>query len=162
MSPRDCQGNGLHECTGIGVFRVTKELFRGAPLDDASLPHHRDVRAEVVDDSQIVADEHIGDTELGLQVLHEVEDLCLNRYVKGTHGFIGNDESWPGYQGPCNRNALALPAREFVGVFFVVGSAQPDRFQGLDCPATLACMVGVAMGGQWLSHDASHGLTRVE
>ena len=69
--------HGAHELLGIGVLCVLEELRRRSALHDLAVVEHHDLVAQVVDDGQVVADQHIGDATLGLQILHQVEHLGL-------------------------------------------------------------------------------------
>jgi hypothetical protein len=43
--------------------------------------HDRNAMADVFHDREIVSDEHVGQTELLLQVLHQVDDLSLGKIL---------------------------------------------------------------------------------
>ena len=61
---------------------VVVEVVRGSDLDDLAQVHDGDPVGDVTDDRKVVRDEEIGQPELTLELLHEVDDLCLNRYVE--------------------------------------------------------------------------------
>ena len=51
------------------------------------------------------------------QLQNKLEDLRLNGNIQRRHGFISNDQFWPGGNGTANGDSLALPAGKFMGVF---------------------------------------------
>ena len=61
-------------------------------------------------DGQIVRDEHIGDAGLALDVAQQVEDLGLDRNVKGGNRLIENEKFRIERDRTCNANPLALSA----------------------------------------------------
>lgn len=63
-----------------------------------------------------MADEEIGEAELVLQILEQVDDLGLDGDVEGACGFVADDETWAEGEGAGDGDALALAARELVGV----------------------------------------------
>ena len=67
-------------------------------------------------DREIVGDEEVGEAELGLQVLEQVDDLRLNRDVECGDGLVAHDEARPKSERPRDADALPLPAGEFVRI----------------------------------------------
>ena len=49
-----------------------------------------------------------------LQILQQVNHLCLDRYVECGYGFISNDERRPESEGARDANTLALASAKFV------------------------------------------------
>ena len=68
----------------------------------------------MLDDGDIVSDEQVGDSELVLQVLEQVDDLSLDRDVKSAHWFIADDETGLDRQGAGDANSLSLSTAEFM------------------------------------------------
>ena len=93
-----------------------------AELDDLSLVHHRDPVRDVTHDRQVVGDEDVRQSELLLQVLHQVHDLCLNRDVERADRFIGNEDFRVGGQRTGDADALSLPAGEAALREWIVGN----------------------------------------
>ena len=116
----------------------------------------------MVDDGQIVADQHVGDAELGLQILHQVEHLGLYRYIERADRFIGHDQPGFGDEGARNGNALALAARKLMRVLVRILRAQAYLLQHLDGAVALLGTAAVALSLQWLADDAFHRLARVQ
>ncbi len=63
-----------------------------------------------------MGDEQVGHTDPRLQVLEEVEDLCLNRNVKGRGRLVKDQELWTKDDGPGDAGALLLAAAQLMGV----------------------------------------------
>ncbi len=70
------------------------------------MPHHR----------KVVGDHHVGEPELLLQPLQQVDHLRLHRHVEGRDGFVGDHQIGVENHGPGDADALPLAARELVGV----------------------------------------------
>jgi hypothetical protein len=82
--------------------------------------------SDVLDHSQVVGNEQIGQTELGLEIKQNVEDLRLNRNIQSRHSFVGHNEFSIHCQGSGDADALTLTAREFVWVTFIVFRSQTN------------------------------------
>ena len=63
---------------GCGENRPGRPL-----LDDAPAAHHRDAVREVFDDAEVVRDEQVREPARALQPREKIEDLRLDRDVKG-------------------------------------------------------------------------------
>jgi hypothetical protein len=62
-----------------------------------------------------VGNEDVREAELRLQVLHQVDDLRLDRDVERADGLVGNHDLRVGRQRAGDADALPLAAGEFVG-----------------------------------------------
>ena len=105
-------GRGLHQDRRIGMRRAAEEGLRRRCLHDPAQVEHHDAIGHDLDDREVVADEHQGQAKLALQVLEEVNDLRLDRYVKRRDRFVRHDEPRLRGERSRDRDALALPARE--------------------------------------------------
>ena len=63
-----------------------------------------------------MGDEQIGEVELLLQLLKEIDDLSLNGDVQGGDGLVTDDERGVDGQGPGDAYALTLTPAELMGV----------------------------------------------
>ena len=72
--------------------------------------------ANVLHDAQIVADEQVGQPQLFLEVLHEIQNLRLHRHVQRRHRLVRYDEARVHYEGARDANALPLAATESMRV----------------------------------------------
>ena len=96
--------------------------------DSMILPRYMtiDPVGDVPDDGQVVRDEQIGQPELVLQVLEQVDDLGLDRHVEGRDRLVADDQLGPQGHGPGDADALPLAAGELVGVAVVVLGVEAD------------------------------------
>ena len=94
----------------IWVARIGKEACGLSDLDDTAEIHHRDPARDVAHDAEIVRDEQIGQPELGLEVLQEVENLRLDRNIQRRDRFVADDEARVERQRPGDAHALSLAA----------------------------------------------------
>ena len=99
-----------HERLRVRVARVAEELLAVGQLDDAAQVHHRDAIADVLDHAHVVGDEEVGQPELALEVLEQVEDLGLDRDVERGHRLVADDEVRLEDQRAGDADALALAA----------------------------------------------------
>ena len=76
-----------------------------------------------------MADEQHSQLELILQILEQVEDLCLDRDIQRRRGFIADQQARPGGQGAGDRDALALATGKLVRILETRQAAQPDVIQ---------------------------------
>lgn len=70
--------NRLQETPGVSVARIFEDLRACSHLDNLTEIHHRHAVADLFDHRHVVGDEEIGDAELRLQLLEEVEDERLH------------------------------------------------------------------------------------
>src|SRR2546422_241528 len=71
---------------------------------------------DVPDHSEVVGDEDVREAELVLEVVEQVDDLCLNRDVEGGDGLVGDDQLRAEREGPGDADPLPLATRELVRV----------------------------------------------
>src|SRR5205814_9290582 len=83
------------------------------------VPYHR----------QVVRDDQVGQTQLALQVVEQVDDLRLDRHVQRGDRLVGDDQLRPQGQGPGDPDPLPLATRELVRVPVVVLRVEPDQLQ---------------------------------
>ena len=147
---------------GVGMARRAEEIPNRGHLDDLPQVHDRHPVAHVLDDGEVVGDEEVGEAELALQVLEEVDDLGLDRDVQGRHRLVADDQRRPEGQRAGNPDALALAAREFRGEAVVVLRVEPDHLhQLLDLPLAPGA-VGHVVDGQGVADDGAHPAPGVE
>ena len=108
--------SGREERPGVGVLRGVKDALRGVQLDNPAEVHDGNAIADVLDDAQIVGDKHVGEFQLALQLLEQVDDLSLHRDIEGRSGLVEDDEPGIEGEGAGNGNALQLPAAKLVRI----------------------------------------------
>jgi len=101
-------GHGIEQGARIRMGGVAKQCLRAALFHNAALKNDGYLSAQVIDNGEVVADQQIGNTELILQVLHQIQNLGLHRHVKRADRFVCHDQSWTRDQGARNGNPLAL------------------------------------------------------
>ena len=121
---------------GVGVHRVLVESSSVADLDDLAEVHDGDAVGDVPDDRQVVGDEDVGEAELVLQVLEQVDDLRLDRHVEGGDRLVADDELGLERERAGDADALALAAGELVRVAVVVLRVEPDQRRAGPAPAS--------------------------
>ena len=103
---------------------------------------------DVSHDAQVVGDEQVGQVELLLQVLEQVDDLGLNRHVERRDRLVAHDEARLDGERASDADALALAARELVRVAVGEVRIQPDDAQQLLDPLLTFRARGPARGSR--------------
>src|SRR6266481_10144863 len=118
---------GREQRSRIGMLRVAVDRLDGAQLDDLAEIHHHHTVAEILHDIEVVADEEVGEAELGLEIDQHVQHLRLDRLVERRHRLVEDDQTWPERQGARDVDALALAARQLVRIALCIGvGLEPD------------------------------------
>ena len=99
---------------------------------------------------------------LVLQLLHEVEDLRLDRHVERGGGLVGQEQARVHRQRAGQADALALAAGEGVRVAAHVPGVEPDVLQQLAHPLAEPLAVGDAEVAQRLTDDVDDREARVQ
>ncbi len=86
---------------------------------------------DVADDVQVVRDEDVGEAELLLQVLQQVQDLRLHGHVERGDRLVADDQLRVDRERARDADPLALPARELVREAVVVLGVQADDLEQL-------------------------------
>ena len=102
--------------------------------------------ADVLDDRQIVGDEEIGEAELLLQVLQQIDDLGLDRHVERRDRLVADDQLGLDRERARDADALALAAGELVRIAAHVIGLQADGLEQLD-DALLELRAGSSSAG---------------
>ena len=63
-----------------------------------------------------MADKEVGQLQVPLQIVEQVDDLGLNGYVQGGNGLVADDDPGIQDQGPGNADSLPLAAGEGMGI----------------------------------------------
>ena len=116
----------VYGCSGLLVERVAV-----GELDDLADVHHGDAGRDVPHDREVVRDEEIGQSELLLQILEQVDDLRLNRDVERRDRLVADDEFRIDRQRARDADALPLAAGELVRVAVGVVGLQSDELEQL-------------------------------
>ena len=103
------------------------DVVPGADLHDLAQVHHGDPVGDVPDDRQVVRDEQVGQPELVLQVLQQVDHTGLHRHVQRGHRFVQDQQLRVQRQRPGDTDPLALAAGELVPVTVAVLGVETDE-----------------------------------
>ena len=96
--------------------RVDVEVVRRSDLDDLAEVHHRDAVGDVADDGEIVRDEQVRQAELGLELLHQVDDLRLDGDVERRDRLVADEKLRVQCERSRDADALALATGELMRV----------------------------------------------
>ena len=117
----------------------------------------------MLDHRQIVRDEQISQAHFGLQIFEQVDDLRLNRHIKGRHRFVTHDQFGRHGQSTGNADALALAARKLVRKAPHVAGVQAHGFQQIDhAGLVFSGRLGELVDGQRFTNDGFDRHARVE
>ncbi len=131
-------GSGIAEISACvyGCAALVNSSSTGRGLHDPAEVHDRDPVGDVPDHRQVVRDEQVGQAELLLQVLQQVDDAGLDRHVQRRHRLVEDQHLRPQRERAGDADALPLAAGELVRVPVAVLRVEPDRSQQLpDLPA---------------------------
>src|SRR5580704_3587849 len=119
----------------IGMLRIAVDRLDRPQLDDLAEIHHQHAVAEILHDVEVVADEEVGQAELGLEIDQHVQHLRLDRLVERRHRLVEDDQTWPQRQSARDVDPLALAARQLVRIALGVGvGLEPDLGQKIAHP----------------------------
>src|SRR3989442_4724777 len=146
----------------IGMHRALIEPVGRGELDDLSQIHHGDPIGDVTDNTQVVCDEDVGEAEAFLELIQQIQDLGLDRYVERGYRLIGDDKLRVERQRSCEADPLALASGELMRTAAVVLGGEPDDLEKLvDALLALrsACLVVYA---ERRADDRADTLPRVQ
>src|SRR5262249_36477966 len=123
-----------HQCLGVGMQRCGIKIARSGDLDDLAEIHHRDAGADVLDDREVVGDKDVGQAELLLQLLQQIDDLRLDGHVERGYRLSAKDKRRRYREGARIPDPLPLPAGELMRVSPNVFGTQPHGFEKLADP----------------------------
>ena len=72
--------------------RMLEKLFTRAEFHDFTQIHYHDIGGNVLVHRQIVGNEQISQGSLLLEILHQIQDLGLYRYIQSRYRLIAYDE----------------------------------------------------------------------
>ena len=98
----------------------------------------------------------------GLQVAQQVDHLFLHRAVQGRGGFVEQYQLRLHDQRPGNGDALALPARELMGVAMTALRIQAHFLQDPDHRRLAFLLSANVMGQQAFADDLLHRHARAQ
>ena len=121
--------HGREQRPRIGVLGPCEELGRVGKLDNAAEIHDGDARGDVLDDRQVVADEHVSEIEIAAQIREQVQDLRLHRDIERRGRLVADDDLGPHDEGAGDGDALALPAGQLARIAVHEARRQADALE---------------------------------
>src|SRR5262249_8774193 len=122
---------------------------------------HRDPFGELADEPEVVRDEEVGEVELLLQILEQVDDLGLDADVERRYRLVADDQPWREPQRAGDAEARRPAARHFVRGAAEEVRAEADELEDLaHSPDPLPA--ADPADAQRLTDEIEHGHPRVE
>ena len=147
---------------GVRHDRPRVELLGRRELDDLAEVHHGDPVAHVADDSEVVRDEDVGELELVLQVVEQVQHLRLDGDVECRDGLVRDDQLRPQGERARDPDSLPLAAGELMREAVVVLRREADGLENLPDALLLLGPVAQVVNPHRVGDDRPHALARVE
>ena len=107
-----------------------------------------------------MGDEQVGQSQIVLQVLQQIQDLRLDRHVERRHRLVAHHQLGGQRQGAGDADALPLTAGELVRIAAGVLGRQPHALQQLRYAG--AGLVAPAVDDEGLGERVAYGHARVE
>ena len=126
--------HGVQQRAQIGMPRPRQQRLAAAALHHPAAIQHHHVVGHVGDHAEIVGDEQDRHLELLLELLHQLQDLRLDRHVERGGRLVGDQQRRIADQRHRDHRPLAQPARELerVGAERLRGIGEADPGQHLD------------------------------
>jgi hypothetical protein len=147
---------------GVGVDGPHVELLGRRHLDDLAEVHDRDAVRHVPHHAQVVSDEDVGEVQLVLEVIEQVNHLRADRDVEGRDRLVGDDQLRVQGQRPGHADPLPLAAGELVRIAVDVLRRQADELEQFAHPALDLVPVPAPVDAQRVGEYLADPLTRVE
>ncbi len=152
------------QADSVGMQRLREHASRRSLLGESRRVHHVHPVGIARHDAEVVGDHHHRDVELARQVLHQVQDLRLNRDVERGSRLVGDDQLGIAREPDRDHHPLAHAARELVRILAEppgsVGDA--DHLQELDGAASSLALVHALVDEQRLHDLQADGQHRIE
>ena len=116
------------------MLRIAEDVVQVARFDDLAAIHHHHVVGDVGDHPEIVGDHQQRHAQLGLQVLHEAQDLGLDGDVERGGRLVGDQQRRPADQRHRDHRPLAQAARQLerISAQRPLGIGEADHAQHVD------------------------------
>src|SRR6478752_5723363 len=108
------------------MVRVRRHLVCLTQFHDLARVQHGDPVADRFDNTEIVADEQVGDARPLLDVFDQIKYACLGGHIQSAGRFVADDDFRFHRERPGDRDALSLAAGEFAGVSLTGVCGQTD------------------------------------
>ncbi len=91
------------------MTRSGKKLGSIRDFNDLPQIHYNNPVTYMADNGQIMGNNEIGKTQILLQFGQQIDDLGLNRNIKGGYNFIAHNQLWFQSQSTGDPDPLTLP-----------------------------------------------------
>ena len=118
----------MQQALGVGVKRPAEQWADRRFLGLAPGIHDDDTLRHFGNHTQIMGDQHDRGVDLLLQLTHQIEDLCLDRYVESGRRLVGDQQLWIAGKRHRDHHPLPHAARKLMRVF----RSPPLRFRYVD------------------------------
>src|SRR4051794_22249288 len=108
------------------MSRPVVDVLLRPDLDDLAEIHDGNAIGDMTNEREIVGDEEVGKTEVALQQLEQVDDLCTNRDIERRNRLVEHDHLWIERERARETDPLPLPAGEFMRKPIRMLGAQAD------------------------------------
>ncbi len=112
LEPRD----RAHQTMSIGMARVVKQLEHVGLLHRPARIHHNYLVTQLRHHPEIVGDEDDGHAGLGLQLLHQLQDLGLDGHIQRRGRLVADEQRRLAGERHGDHHPLAHAAGEVVGI----------------------------------------------
>ena len=113
------------------MTRCGEEAVAVSLFDNLAHIHHGDFVTHMLHNAKIMADEEIGQPELRLKRLQQIQDLRLYGHIKRRDRLVADDQRRPCRQRACDADPLTLTARELVRKQRFLFRPEPYRLEQL-------------------------------
>src|SRR5216683_1880700 len=94
--------------------RMLIQRFALAQFSYSPEIHHRYAVADMLHHREVVRHKQVGQSKLFLQILHQVQYLCLDRHIERRYRLVSYDERGSQGQGARDADTLALTATKLM------------------------------------------------
>ncbi len=156
-------GCGRYQRFGVGMLGLGVQLLGLPHLHDLPGIHHGHAIRFVFHHGQIVRHEEIGQPQLILEFLHQVQDLGLHRDIECRYGLVGDHDPGRKRQGPGDGDPLALTTAESMRIPVHGTGIQTHHAQQLRHPLLqLGPPLHHAVDQQWFADDLQQVHARIQ
>src|SRR6185503_11016865 len=105
------------------------------------------------DNGEVMGDEQVGQPQVALEALEQVDDLRLDRDVECADGLVADDQLRLHGQRPGDPDALPLAAAELVRIALHEGRVEADQVEQVGDPRGPGRARGKAVDAQRFGQD---------
>ena len=151
----NCRNRG-EQCARVGMAWVGIDFVTVRNFDDLAEIHNRNTLADVFDHAQVVRDEEIGQVQLLLQILKQVDYLRLDRNVERRDRLVEHEETRAHCERPRDPDTLALPARKLMRLAVKRVGPYPNHIEQFEDPLLLLHPACETMDLNSFADDCAH------